>query len=197
MSPIGDSPASKPISVGFDASSLETVVVDLGCAPHEGDFSIERLIDRYNPLCLWGFDPLLVNDEDTRHKGTWVYLSKKVAWIGEGTMKMGIGGRTLLNATLMEEKKHEGEWGEEVEVEFFDFGDWLQDVKDEERLIVKMNIEGAEFPLLENLHERGLDALIDLLHVSWHDDRMQGAFPARRQHLEEVLRCPIEPWELW
>jgi hypothetical protein len=179
---------------------METIVVDLGCCPHNGDVSVGRLVDRHHPQTLYGFDPLLESDFTYRSADTDVILEKKAAWTGDGKGLLGVGGEdawSLLNATLIRDKTAENEWRKEVEVEFFDFGAWILDAKLENRLIVKMNVEGAEFPLLQDLYDRKIDGYIDLLYVSWHDDRMGGGYPTWREWLDKRLRCPIEPWSLW
>lgn len=126
---------------------------------------------------------------------TTVRLCRKAAWTHDGEGRLGVGGYTLLDATLLTDKNDHGEWRETRLVEFFDFGTWL--AKLGFFPIVKMNIEGAEFPLLEDLRERELDTRIELLHVAWHDDRLGPVYTARREVLEHSLRCPVEPWTLW
>lgn len=171
------------------------IVVDLGCCLHDGEGSIERLIVRHEPRLFYGFDPLLPGDDAYAVNGTTVVLSTKAAWTEHGTGKLGVGGRTLLDATVIRDKNDHGEWAKTKTVEFFDFGAWLQDLPEDP--IVKMNIEGAEFPLLENLCDRALDNKISLLYVAWHDDRLGPAYTERRETLQERLRCPEERWYMW
>jgi hypothetical protein len=60
--------------------------------------------------------------------------------------------------------------------------------------VVKLDVEGAEFPILERLHEDGTDALVAELLVEWHDEKMAD-FAERKAALLSSLRCPIGPWE--
>jgi hypothetical protein len=60
--------------------------------------------------------------------------------------------------------------------------------------VVKLDVEGAEFPILERLVDEGTDALVAELLVEWHDDKMP-AYADRKAALLRSLRCPVSPWE--
>jgi hypothetical protein len=60
---------------------------------------------------------------------------------------------------------------------------------------VKVDVEGAEFPILEHLHEQGTDALVAELLVEWHDEKMADDLAPRKAELLSVLRCPVAPWD--
>jgi hypothetical protein len=95
----------------------------------------------------------------------------------------------------MKAKNSRHEWtsaGEVIRVPCFDFSSWLRRL--DERPVVKLDVEGAEFPILERLHEEGTDALIAELLVEWHDEKMPD-FATRKAALLASLRCPIGPWE--
>jgi hypothetical protein len=64
----------------------------------------------------------------------------------------------------------------------FDFSKWLLDLN--ERMTVKMDVEGAEWALLSALRATGADALIDKLIVEWH--------PTFRDEFQ--FACPVEEW---
>ena len=98
-------------------------------------------------------------------------------------------------AHIMTAKNSRHEWtgaGEIIRVPCFDFSSWLRRLG--ERPVVKLDIEGAEFPILERLHEDGTDALVAELLVEWHDEKMAD-FAERKATLLSSLRCPIGPWE--
>ncbi len=79
-----------------------------------------------------------------------------------------------------------------IRVPCFDFSAWLRTLP--EPPIVKFDVEGAEFPILERMVETGADALVKELLVEWHDDKMVD-FPARKASLLAQLRCPVASWE--
>lgn len=186
------------------------IVVDLGCYPHGHEVSIERLIDRYAPDVLYGFDPYpeLVEGETFRSlervgartpHGVRILLERKAAWTFDGEVEMTlVPGERAWDSTLMRDKNSRREWqqGALVSVPCFDIARFLREVEPVgEGLILKMDIEGAEFPLCEHLIGTHTDALVGRLLVEWHDQKM-GYPPERRSALEERLRCPVEEWML-
>ena len=172
------------------------IVVDLGCFPHRDEISIEPLVRRYRPDVLYGFDPwpALVEGE-TDLEGTRVILARKAAWIEDGEIEFArVRGFRAWDSTVMREKNSRNEWsgsGEIIRVPCFDFSSWLRTLP--EPPIVKFDVEGAEFPILEQMVETGADVLVAELLVEWHDDKMD--FPDRKAALLAQLRCPVTSWE--
>jgi FkbM family methyltransferase len=173
------------------------IVVDLGCFPHRDEISIEPLIERFHPAVLYGFDPwpALVEGETVVGE-TRVVLRREAAWIGDGEVEFArVRGLRGWDSTVMRDKNEKREWtgaGDIVRVPCFDFSAWLRELPPPP--IVKLDVEGAEFPILEKLVADGTDVLVAELLVEWHDDKMP-EYSERRTALVEALRCPVAPWE--
>jgi len=173
------------------------IVVDLGCFPHRDEISIERLVERYRPDVLYGFDPWpeLVEGE-TNVDGTRVVLERKAAWIEDGEIEFArVRGFRGWDSTVMKAKNSRREWtsaGEVIRVPCFDFSSWVRRLP--EPPVVKLDVEGAEFPILERLHDDGTDALVAELLIEWHDEKMAD-FADRKAALLSALRCPIGLWD--
>jgi len=174
-----------------------TIVVDLGCYPHRDEISIEPLIERYRPDVLYGFDPWpgLVEGE-TEVNGTRVVLQRKAAWIEDGEIEFAhVRGLRGWDSTVMREKNARAEWSREdavIRVPCFDFSEWLRGLP--EPPVVKLDVEGAEFPILERLVAEGTDGLVAELLVEWHDGKMP-EYADRKAALLAELECPVAPWE--
>ena len=172
------------------------IVVDLGCFPHRDEISLEPLLERYRPAVLYGFDPWpeLVEGEAVV-EGTRVVLERKAAWVEDGRIEFAhVGGLRGWDSTVMRDKNARDEWSraDAIQVPCFDFSAWLRGLP--EPPVVKLDVEGAEFPILERLVDDGTDVLVAELLVEWHDDKMP-AYAGRKDELLRRLRCPVAPWE--
>ena len=59
-----------------------------------------------------------------------------------------------------------------IEVECFDFSEWVKQFKDD-YLLVKMDIEGAEFPVLEKMLSDGTAGYMDKILCEFHPNKVQ------------------------
>jgi hypothetical protein len=185
--------------VGFRvAGDRQGIVVDVGCATHGADRSIEPLVERFHPETLFGFDPQVYAcsfDVD----GTTVVLSNEAAWTMSGRVRFD-------GANLGAHVSAEGKGGRFVRaIDIVAFCASL--VK--RPLYVKLDAEGSEWPIIEALIKTRVDATIDLLLVERHCpscrhgiwshalscDQMDEA-EALAIGLEQQLACPVERWEL-
>jgi len=170
------------------------IVVDLGCAEHDGEASIGPLIDRFHPEKLYGFDPNpalipLLNDPaegraSFRIDQTDVELRWMAAWTYDGFIEFTHAG---LRSRIAEEAGPGS-------VPCFDFAEWMEGFSEYEGdLVVKMDVEGAEKELLDALIAKDIDLSITLLLIEWHDHR--DFVPTYdRADLISRLRCPVETW---
>lgn len=157
-----------------------TVVIDIGCANYGGGvYSIERLIEEFDPDILYGFDPNTTNNRMTIGR-TDVRVSRLAAWTYDGRIRYtnrGTGG------TVMEDA---GEW-----VVSFDLAEFIERNHDE-RTVLKCDSEGSELTLLEHLIERGVDKLLSLAWIEWHE--VYDRDGSRRRGIEETISCELAEW---
>ncbi len=165
-----------------------SVVVDLGCQKQRIDRSIEPLVERFAPQRLLGFDPAARSPLRYDLDQTEVVVRRSAAWTHDGTKMFsprGIDGTVMVGSSAWK--------GNPREVRCFDFSAWLGDL-DEPEVIVKMDIEGAELPVLEKVVADGTDERISLLIVEWHDGLFDRRYSRARSRVEIALRCPVEIW---
>lgn len=158
------------------------IVVDVGCMTHGDEESVLALVRRFRPAVLYGFDahPELVEGIDCV-EGTVVVRRRLAAWTHDGVVPLYVGTtRTGV---------HEGaRVVPTVETACFDLAAWLRCLP--HGSILKLDVEGAEYPLLARIAEAGVDELLDLVLVEWHDpDRAHGYFAERPS-----LACRVEDW---
>jgi FkbM family methyltransferase len=80
--------------------------------------------------------------------------------------------------------------GKQTQVECKDFSAWLRGVADGSKLIVKIDIEGAEYDILDSLIEDDSVRLIDRLYCEFHDWIMPDSFAERHEDITRL--CPVE-----
>lgn len=87
-----------------------------------------------------------------------------------------------------------------IEVETIDFSDWLaKNVVRDNYVVCKMDVEGAEFDVLEHLLETKQIDLIDVLLVEWHVSRFPNQWQLRYRRFLIKLRLlfhstTLESW---
>jgi hypothetical protein len=148
------------------------IVVDLGCQTYGTEESTMRLIERFDPQILYGFDPHPETlDAVKMIGGTTVVTARKAAWVIDGARSVHV-----------DETRTRIAGDGELLVQTFDLAAWLFTLP---RIptVLKMDVEGAEYELLPHLVHRMADRLLERVLVEWHGD------PA-----EVDLACPLELW---
>ena len=167
---------------------MNKIVIDVGCARYGGDYSIERLIEKFEPDVLYGFDPAW---EDSMYEPiinvykTDVIVSREVAWIRNGQVRFMLDG---LNGQV-------GDADFWPLVRCMDLARFIRRFPTADEIILKLDCEGSEYDLLEHLIATGTDERLSLAWVEWHPRGT--AWPAKkRASLENRLRCHVDEW-LW
>ena len=81
-----------------------------------------------------------------------------------------------------------------VEVETIDFSDWLaRTINRDDYVVCKMDVEGAEFDVLEHLLEARQMDLIDVLLVEWHVSRFPKPWMLRYRRFLIKLKLIFHP----
>ncbi len=147
------------------------VVVDVGCKNWgEPDESVIKLIDRFKPDILFGFDPHPdLSEGITKVGDTVVIICNKAAWTSSG--------RTAFRE---DEIASHIRSGGELSCDTFNLKEFLRSLPECE-LVVKLDCEGAEYPLLADLMSDETHELIDTLLVEWHS---KGNRPGLREWVE-------------
>lgn len=169
-----------------------TVVIDVGCARYGGDFSIERLIEEFQPDFLYGFDP----NWDVTMFTPWdglrcmVDITTAAAWTYDGEIGFIPNG---LGSSLSYEAGRKAPC--------VDLARWMWEDMPAVRLtdghrhkvVLKVDAEGSEYELLEHLIEQGADELLSLAWIEWHPFGAKN--PAmRRKWIEDHMRCEVVEW---
>ncbi len=163
------------------------ICVDIGChdhPAHEGSSqdSIGRLIERFHPRVVFGFDPHPgVSVASTVRDGVRVITERKAAWTHDGMVAFSEREEPLTSRI-----DEDGD----ARVPCFDLAEFLIEQLPQGHIVLKLDAEGAEYPLLSRIIDQDVDEFLTLVLVEWHEPRKWQA----RRRLERALRCPVEPW---
>lgn len=172
------------------------IVIDVGCARYGGDYSVERLIEMYEPDLLYGFDPQAAGDmlhlnlgkldpmtfELLPPEGPSVHIRTEAAWTFDGEVRFLPDG---LNGQV-------GNADHWPLVPCIDLASFVEGLPPGE-IILKLDAEGSEYELLPHLIERDVDERLALVLVEWHP-RPEYDHVTRRTEIERALTCPVEEW---
>lgn len=152
--------------------------VDLGA--YNGD-SIEqfynwfKLVDDTSQYAVYGFEPneVMFQEALVKHTGRKnLTLRNWAAYTYDGQIEISLDD---VGTTVMKDKEESWKRGKHTKVKCFHFSKWLSQMHhnhDIETVVVKMDIEGAEFPVLRQLMDEDSLKLIDLLLVEFHPNKV-------------------------
>lgn len=175
---------------------MRKVFIDLGA--YDGD-TIEQfynwghlLGDPYE-FEVYAFEPnpehqeKLKKLEDTKPK---LKVSNKAAWTYDGFIDFTVDD---VGSTIMQSKKNWGN-GMIIPVPCFDFSTWLKQFKND-YVIVKMDIEGAEFSVLEKMIIEGSIWAVDRLWAEMHPNKVTDYTTTYKNNLVAQLKVMTDFWE--
>lgn len=142
-------------------------------------------------IYAWECNPLLSKIE----YGEDVEKINAAAWICDGNVEFYLSRQrpeSVQGSSVYKEKKTgDLDRAHPVSAPCIDFAKWLVGVANQSStssIIVKMNIEGAEYDVLEHLISTGTMRLVDRLFIQWHHKKC-GISQARHDALVKKLEA--------
>lgn len=163
------------------------IVLDVGAVPWGREESVGPLIERFAPRLLLAFDPHPEMVEGFEvHGDTLVVGRRAAAWTHGGSILVRLN--KIITAPAMDRIRP---YEEVVEVDCFDLCELINALPASEGIVLKLDCEGSEYPLLNALAEKGLDTKLELVLVEWHTGIYAHGMETRRPQLS----CPLELWD--
>ncbi|WP_204017580.1 FkbM family methyltransferase [Sphaerimonospora thailandensis] len=126
-----------------------------------------------------------------------VEVSPSAVWTHDGTINLFLGHHE--SSTVMPGKRvppvydQQIDYDSPVPVPAIDFSAWLRrTVTPDDHVVVKMDIEGAEYPVLRKLVADGTINLISILYIEWHHDRFPAMSRADHDQLVTAVSACID-----
>lgn len=168
-----------------------SIYIDFGA--NAGDTIAAHLASTRVDHC-WGFEPnpTLAQALRERFAAQAVEIVEMAAWIGSGILPLYLGhplSSTIVSGKVALENHPQYAIGykRSVDVATVDTATWLYGhVRRDDTVTVKMDIEGAEYPVLRRLLETGAIDLIDELRCEFHAERFPAYQAVHEQLVEDV-----------
>ncbi len=170
-------------------SSLETdIVVDLGCCSYQRgnrvEDSIQTLVRRFTPAVLFGFDPHpSLREAIGKVYGTTVITARRAAWTHDEEVGLNLNA----NCTHVDAN-------EEQRTKAFDIAAWIR-ILPEARIVLKVDVEGAEYVLLPHLIAHGLMDRFSHVLVEWHKGQYANGYETDSESILRDINCVTEEWQ--
>lgn len=144
-----------------------------------------------------GYEPVLYNADciknlQAQYPTTYIRVHRAAAWVESKTVDFALC-KNLESCTLIKECNNYSK-GHIEPVLAIDFEQVIMGLDANDTIIVKMDIEGAEYALLERLIETKAIKNLNRLFVEFHDWIMPEEYKARHQSILERCPIPIEGW---
>ena len=150
--------------------------VFLDCGGNYGQ-SIDRFkrTSLYSPdFIIYSFEPNPITNVAYKNRQD-IIFSDKAVWINDSTINFYISKRhKYVGSSLMAEKTSGHiDLEHPIVVQTLDFSKWLIDNFDKkDYILLKMDIEGAEYDVLEKMIKDGSINYINKMFIEFHSDKM-------------------------
>jgi FkbM family methyltransferase len=158
------------------------------------------IIDKPNEFKVYAFEPnpnmkKALLDIESQHKNL-TYIPKAV-WVKDEILQFAVDTTpTPLGSTVMPGKVNIWNNFDKVDVEAIDFSEWLKQFKNDE-VIIKMDIEGAEFPVLKKMIKDKTIFIPSKIMVEFHANKVTEYTTTYKNNFVKRIKkmgVPLEEW---
>lgn len=166
---------------------MSNIYIDLGS--HDGD-TLRLFTEKYPDAASYKaycFEPNKMFDH--HYKNLACEHVQAAAWTRDGEIRFYAAEKSIGN-TVMPNKRGRNRIDKKQTntVPCVDFSSWLRrNVTREDLVVCKIDIEGAEYDVLEKVIGDGNLDLIKKLYVEWHNRKLEGFDNSRHDKLAETL----------
>jgi FkbM family methyltransferase len=160
----------------------------IDCGAHTADSlpALVRLFGPFDRIVAFEANPAYAPHFDRARESWPVELVQAAVWVEDGSIRFFLGEEGPESSVIFE--KTTGGFRQEnaLDVPSVDFSAWLRrEVGPADEVILKMDIEGAEFAVLDKMIAEGTSRRVKLLLIEWHADRLPtGHMKLRRKWIE-------------
>ena len=145
---------------------------------------------------FYAFEPLPIHTAllKERHNDPRIILYEKAASNMDGTAEMYHHNKyrstkSYSNGTSLRKDKGNVDPNDSFTVETVDFSKFVLDnFNEKDYIVLKMDVEGAEYDILDKMLSDGSISYIDELYIEWHSHKLTGLHPSRHSNIVRALR---------
>lgn len=167
------------------------IYIDIGC--HDG-FSIMEFyqgrfgnIDPKTVRQSVGIDPLgekFVTEWEAITRAHNTVFMKKAAYVRDGQIEFSEMPNDISSSIIPAKLNYAN--GEKKMIDCFDFSAYVKSL--DEDVVIRMDIEGAEYEVLEKMFEDGTIEQVKYLEIEFHGNKLDGDWKARQDKLVKRMR---------
>lgn len=178
------------------------IFIDLGA--HNGDtveqfISWGQILGDISDARVFAFEPNPnfkdqwqdVHDRHIKHVKEIVFFNE-AAWVDDSGVEFNLWHHSDIGSTIMPDKNGWGS-GEIIKAKSIDISRWIRQFEGED-IYMKIDIEGAEYPILKKMIEDGTDKLCKLLMIEWHGGKMGEQYLKDQAWIIDNLKCDWIEW---
>lgn len=180
---------------------MRKIILDVGANKGQNVTNLRKLYGEDFTVYSFEPNPSCTSIFKTKWSGTPnVHLIEKAAYIFDGAQTFYLG-RTKESSSLRDDKTFNMS-GESIIVDCIDFSKWIKNnLKKEDQIILYMDIEGAEYDVLDKMIEEDLLGWFNEVYMEFHQGKLRNLDPARHtkiyNKLIETYKENVYIWRLY
>ena len=184
----------------FDFKKLESIrnkkIIFLDLGANVGKVT-EKLLEIDNITKIYCFEPVVENFKILERKfgkNDKIKLENKIVWNQKGKVNFSVGSKNchtnskitkIINDRNYDKRKYIKQY--EIDcIDIYDFIESLNINNEEQYLVIKMDIEGAEYEVLPRMIEKNSIQKVDILLVEFHREPIPGK--SKKSIIENIFK---------
>jgi len=184
----------------FDFKKLESIrnkkIIFLDLGANVGKVT-EKLLEIDNITKIYCFEPVIKNFKILQKKfgkNDKIKLENKIVWNQKGKVNFSVGSKNchtnskitkIINDRNYDKRKYIKQY--EIDcIDIYDFIESLNINNEEQYLVIKMDIEGAEYEVLPRMIEKNSIQKVDILLVEFHKEPIPGK--SKKSIIENIFK---------
>jgi FkbM family methyltransferase len=175
---------------------MRKIFIDAGANNGNSVRKFRQLHDKEKQYHIYSFEVEPEFESSFSDIDNHTFINKAV-WIFDGTQEFYRSKAKYIDGGTLIKSKTTGalDKGNPIVVETIDFSSWVKNnFKITDTIILKMDIEGAEYAVLGKMVNDGTIAYINELWIEWHPKKIKLS-DKEHQFLVSTINIPIKKWD--